>query len=266
MVFSESLYTHDAFHWAALRSVRSGAFKYIEAPNPELYNLEQDPGERVNLVRKNTAKAQELRVQLNRLLARYASQRPAPAYDASPQKAAELRSLGYLSRGPAALDESGPDPKDRLPEYRLYEKALGALYGQQFDTAVSLFHRVLAMDSKNVLARYYLGETHLRARHPDDAIREWETALEQDREYTPAAQSIGEVWMARQEYAKARPYFERVLAVSQNDYAAQFQLGVADARLGDRSGAVEHLRAACKLIPGSTECQRELSALGEKSK
>jgi arylsulfatase A-like enzyme len=261
LVFSESLYTRDAFGWAALRSVRSGAYKYIEAPTPELYNLEQDPGERVNLVRKNTAKAQELRVQLNRLRTRYASQRPAPLPDTSAKTAAELGSLGYLSRGPAALDESGSDPKDRLPEYRLYEKALAALYGQQLESAASLFHRILQMDASNVLARYYLGETHLRARRPDDAIREWEAALAQDHTYTPAAQSIGEVWMAKMEYTKARPYFDRVLAVNPNDYAAHFQLGVANARLGNRPAAIEHLKVACKLIPDSAECQRELSTL-----
>jgi choline-sulfatase len=265
IVFSESLYTRDAFHWAALRSARSDGYKYIEAPTPELYNLEQDPGERVNLVHKNTAKAQELRLQLNRLLARYAPQGPAPARDASPRTAAELGSLGYLSGGPQALGASGPDPKDRLPEYRLYERALAALYGQRLDTAAVLFHRILAMDSRNILARYYLGETHLRAHRAEDAIREWETALKQDREYTPAAQAIGEVWMARQEYAKARPYFNRVLAVNQNDDAAQFQLGVAEARLGNRPSAIEHLRAACKLITDSEECRRELSALGEKT-
>jgi hypothetical protein len=65
---------------------------------------------------------------------------------------------------------------------------------------------------------------------------------------------------------EARPYFERVLAVNQNDYAAQFQLGVADARLGNRPGAIEHLKAACRLIPDSIECQRELNVLGEKAK
>jgi arylsulfatase A-like enzyme len=266
IVFGESLYARDAFHWAALRSARSGAYKYIEAPSAELYNLEQDPGERVNLIRKNTAKAQELRAQLNRLLARYAPQRPAPARDASPRTAAELGSLGYLAGGPSAPGDSGPDPKGRLPEYRLYESALAALYGQRLETAAALFHRILGMDSRNVLARYYLGETHLRAHRADAALREWQAALEQDREYTPAAQAIGEIWMARQEYAKARPYFDRVLAVNPSDYAAQFQLGLAEARLGNRPAAIEHLGAACKLMPDSAECQRELSALDGKTK
>jgi choline-sulfatase len=266
IVVSESLYASDAFRWAALRSARSGAYKYIEAPHPELYNLEQDPGEKINLVHKNTAKAQELRAQLNRLLTRYASQGTAPVRDTSTDTASKLGSLGYLSGGPAAIHESGPDPKDRLPEYRLYEKALAALYGQRFETAVSLFHQILQMDSRNTLARYYLGETHLRAGQATAAIRDWETALEQDHGYTPAAQAIGEFWMARKEYAKALPYFDRVLAVSPNDYAAQFHLGVADARLGNRPEAIEHLRAASKLIPDSAECERELNALGEKIK
>jgi choline-sulfatase len=269
-VYSESLYTSDAFRWAALQKrSRSGAYKYIEAPHPELYNLEQDPGERVNLIRKNTAKAQELRMCSSTACSRGTRPKhPAPARRFIARTAAEAR-IARVScpAGPRRFDESGPDPKDRLPEYRLYEKALAALYGQRFETAVSLFHRILQMDSRNTLARYYLGETHLRARQAtDDAIREWETALEQDHGYTPAAQAIGEFWMARKEYAKALPYFDRVLAVSPNDYAAQFQLGVADARLGNRPEAIEHLRAASKLIPDSAECERELNALGEKIK
>ncbi len=39
-VYSESLHTHDSFGWAPLRSLRSGRYKYIQAPRPELYDLE----------------------------------------------------------------------------------------------------------------------------------------------------------------------------------------------------------------------------------
>jgi hypothetical protein len=36
--------------------------------------------------------------------------------------------------------------------------------------------------------------------------------------------------------------------------------------MGNRPAAIEHLKAACKLIPDSIECQRELNVLGEKTK
>ena len=44
LVFSETDYPLR-FGWAPLRAVRSGGFKFIEAPRPELYDLGKDPGE-----------------------------------------------------------------------------------------------------------------------------------------------------------------------------------------------------------------------------
>jgi arylsulfatase A-like enzyme len=266
-VYAESLYTYDAFRWAPLRSLREGDYKYIEAPRPELYNLRDDPHEQINLVRKNTAKAQELRVRLGKLLARYASQQTAPVRDTSPESTAALRSLGYLSGGaPSFTGESGPDPKDRLPEYQLYEKALAALYSEQPETAILNFRKLLAADSKNTLARYYLGEAYLKTRQPDTALREWESALSADPADAPAAEAIGEVWMERQEFAKAQHYFELALTADANDYAAEFKLGVAEERLGKWDNAVRHLQAACKLVPQSSECERELTGAERKLK
>ena len=60
-VYSESVYAHDAFGWAPLRSLRVGEYKYIEAPRPELYNLAADPHEQNNVFAKDSAKALALR-------------------------------------------------------------------------------------------------------------------------------------------------------------------------------------------------------------
>ncbi len=43
-VFGETDYPLR-FGWAPLRAVRSEGFKFIEAPQPEFYDLGQDPGE-----------------------------------------------------------------------------------------------------------------------------------------------------------------------------------------------------------------------------
>ena len=47
--YSESVYARDTFRWAALRSLREGRWKYIEAPHAELFDLEKDPKEQSNL-------------------------------------------------------------------------------------------------------------------------------------------------------------------------------------------------------------------------
>ncbi len=227
-VYSESLYAHDGFGWAPLRSLREGSYKYIEAPHPELYNLAADPHEQANLYGKDPARAQALRVKLRKLVASHAPKEPASPAAISPRTRALLASLGYLSGGPrTAAGGAMPDPKDRLPEYRLYEKAQSLLYDRRLEEAAAVFRQILARDPKNTLARRDLGGTYVEQKL----------------------------------YGKARECFEFVVTAAPDDYMAQFELGLADKHLGLRQEALEHLQAACKVAPGAEQCRRELQSL-----
>jgi choline-sulfatase len=229
-VYGESVYAHDAFGWAPLRSLREGAYKYIEAPKPELYNLAADPREQTNLFAKDSAKALALRSDLRKLLASRAPRQPASPATISPRTRALLASLGYLSGGPRPAN-SGADPKDRLAEYRLYEDAQLALYNRRLDQAAAILRKLLAGDPHNTLARRDLGGTYVE----------------------------------QHLYAKARACFEQVVAAAPDDYMAQFELGVADKRLGLYPEALVHLQAACKMAPEAEQCRRELESLKKQS-
>src|SRR5439155_25633477 len=54
--YSESLYPMR-FGRSALRALRDGRFKFIDAPRPELYDLESDPTEQRNLFVERSALA-----------------------------------------------------------------------------------------------------------------------------------------------------------------------------------------------------------------
>ena len=49
-LYAESFAPLIEFGWAPLRSVRSGAWKLIAAPKPELFDVEKDPAEQTNVV------------------------------------------------------------------------------------------------------------------------------------------------------------------------------------------------------------------------
>jgi choline-sulfatase len=229
-VYSETAYAHDAFGWALLRSLRVGAYKYIEAPSPELYNLAADPREQNNLFGKDSAKALALHGDLRNLLATRAPKQPASPASVSPRMRALLASLGYLSRGPRAAN-SGADPKDRLREYRLYEDAQLALYNRHPNQATAILRRLLASDPHNTLALRDLGGTYVE----------------------------------QHLYAKARPCFEQVVTAAPDDYMAQFELGITDKQLGLYAEALVHLQAACKIAPEAEQCRRELESLKKQS-
>jgi choline-sulfatase len=278
-VYSESVYPRDAFHWAPLRGIRVGAYQYIDAPKPELYDLSKDSGEAHDLVRENTAGAQgvsqaiaqKLRGRLLELMAPYAAKPAANAKAVPAGVSAErrrmLESLGYIGGGVGGPPSgSGPDPKDKLAEYNLYEKALAAMYAGRHQEAITSFRQLLAGDPRNSLARYYLGDACLRAGQPESALREWENALQIDPEYAPAAEALGAWWMGRENYAKARAYFQKALAAAPRDSTALLEEGIAEERLGLLHEALDHLEDACRLDPDSSQCSRELQSVRDKMK
>jgi hypothetical protein len=230
VVYSESFHTHDSFGWSPLRALRQGDYKYILAPHPELYDLANDPAEHHNIVASNPSKASQLRARLGKLLARQPPPSAAPP-PVTPQTEKLLTSLGYLAPGPRGWQSiAGPDPKDRLPEFHLYEKAVETVAGRHLQAAVVLFNQVLAEDPGNTLARRDLAACYLDLH----------------------------------DYAKARTNFQQVVAAALDDYPSQFGLGISAKHLGLFDEARAHLQAACRLAPQASQCRSELASLEKR--
>lgn len=109
-LYAESMYPRH-FGWAPLRAIRDGRFKFIDAPRPELYDLEPDPLERHDIASERPAVVRGMRVALAAFEAN-----GAPARGGSPLSSEardRLAALGYLS-GPLRManDTNALDPKD----------------------------------------------------------------------------------------------------------------------------------------------------------
>jgi choline-sulfatase len=160
-VYAESIYPQRTFGWAPLRALRTGQYKYIQAPKAELYDLTKDPGEHANLVKINPKEAESLNTRINALMAKYAPSQPQSAVPMSPQTRAVLGSLGYTGGGhhPAA----GPDPKDKLTEQEAYENGLAFLYSGHYDKAIVTLRKIVKDDPGNSPAQCALSEAYRRS-------------------------------------------------------------------------------------------------------
>lgn len=264
-IYSESVYARDAFGWSPLRVLRQGKYKYIQAPKAELYDLETDPHERVNLLSKNAAVASELQNQLAVLLTRYAPTERVTPSALSPETLAQLESLGYLAAQPRGkIENSGIDPKDRFAEFELYQSAFVDFLSEHTSAAVAKFAQILKLDAKNTLARFHLGECYLRLKRPQDALREWTTTLTLDPQYAPAAESSGQYWLAQGDYAKARLRFQQVVALTPESFTGHYQLALTDEKLSLLPEARQHFEIACKLEPHDDACAAKLKSLSQK--
>src|SRR5207248_1859797 len=118
-VYAESYYPRNTFGWHELRAIITPRYKYIDAPRPELYDLEDDSDETHHRAAGQSALAVGLREQLQALEGRYANtslrQDPNPLDSETLEK---LRSLGYVGYpSPAPGSDSRvirADPKDKI--------------------------------------------------------------------------------------------------------------------------------------------------------
>ena len=113
--YSESLYPQRR-GWSPLRALRDGRFKLIDAPRPELYDLERDPYEEHNLYARRAGLARAMQNRLAVLSGSdWQAHRVTSGETIAPDILARLSALGYMTGSPpadAAPRSLLPDPKD----------------------------------------------------------------------------------------------------------------------------------------------------------
>src|SRR5581483_7273837 len=172
------------FGWAPLRSVREQGFKFIEAPRPELYNLQLDPAELNNTYEPWSDAVKRLRALLAELHSKdsqlHGSRAAIPTDTLN-----ELKALGYLGPADAGtttnvpLPSLLPDPKDRIHEQNLLHAAMIDSSEGRTDEAQRNLLRVLDIHPKSPIALRELGELEIAKGKYAQAVRHLRSALEQ---------------------------------------------------------------------------------------
>lgn len=202
--FAESLTPLVHYGWSDLRALRLGAWKYILAPRPELYDLERDPGELHNLVEREPARARSLRAGLEqRLKQEQAALRQSnPATATVPADMLEkLGALGYVSAGAApGTVASGADPKDKIDEYKtlnsLMRQGLINLREQRFAASLERFNALFARGVDSFETHYYAARALTGLERWREAATHYEGALRLLPSYTAAYIGLAEAHLA----------------------------------------------------------------------
>ena len=181
-VYSESLYAHNHYACSPLRSLRNGRFKYIDAPKPELYDLDRDPREITNLYRNRRALGISFHERLQSLMARNPAMHGLSSEAVSPQAAEQLRALGYMAGSSTSRPDShsGADPKDRIIQYEETHRAITLAYSGNLKEAVALLEDVLAKTPDLPDARNILGLFQQKLGLHEEAARNFREVLRED--------------------------------------------------------------------------------------
>src|SRR5205823_5498522 len=154
-LYAETFLPRLHFNWSELRSVETDKYHYIDAPQPELYDLRADPGETQNLFAQKQAVAQELSARLKSLITQYTAwQEQAEKTGLDPALMERLKSLGYagFSGGgsPQTSSHALPDPKDRIRVYELFSDAMADSQHSRYQESVEKLTTVLKTEPDSV--------------------------------------------------------------------------------------------------------------------
>jgi predicted Zn-dependent protease len=248
------------FGWAPLRSIRADGWKFIEAPRPELYDLNHDPQEATNTYTPWDANVQRFRA----LLANQRSKSAHASLSAGsiPQSTIdELKALGYLTRTDAAsstnLAEPSllPDPKDKIDEQNLLHRAMIAAEDGRSEDAREYLKNVVDLDPRSSIALGQLGQLELRAEEYPKAAEHLGRARQLGAADAGSAFGEGQAKEKTGDFAGAKEALEASLAKSPTNFAARLLLGQVDLKLGYPKAAEVEFEAALLLQPENSEAQ-----------
>ena len=257
VVFGETDYPLR-FGWAPLRAVRSGGFKFIEAPRPELYDLGKDPGELRNEYEPWNPTVQHLRTEL----ASSAMRPPkvtASSGAASSKTLNELRALGYLGPADARTStnvpelSSLPDPKDKIEEQNLLHSAMMSADQGHSQDARSLLKKVLELDPDSSTALRQLGELEFKAGEYRGAADHFHSVRKTHPDDASAALYEGKALDMIGDAQDARGALEAAVSSSGAQLDARVLLANVDLKLGDRAAAEDQFEAVLLLDPANHE-------------
>lgn len=264
VAYSESYFPRYHFGWQHLRGLRDGRHKLIEAPTPELYDVQTDPGELSNVYKAFSKRAQGLRERLTSLVRE--QDRAAPQRQSmDPETLQRLAALGYVGHVVETdPDAVLPDPKDKLRLFQLMNQAKGAAADERLDDAVAKMRAVLAEDAGIVDAHVTLGNWLGKLGRTPEAIDAFKQALTLRPDDEVALVNLANAYRTRGlpgDDDAALDLFRSTLQVNPRNPQAWFQLATLHLDLGRTREAEATFREALQANPKLGAAYNALGAL-----
>jgi tetratricopeptide (TPR) repeat protein len=255
--YSESLYPLNQFGWSDLKALRAGRYKFIDAPRPELYDLERDPDEQHNLYDERRSLADGMRNRLSEINreASAGDSRERKTIEVDPETRARLAALGYVGTFVGSSDEtrtpgSLADPKDKIELFNQINRASElSKHEGRGQESIDILKKVVEADPSVIAGWFMLGNEYVRLGQPERGIEHFRRALELKPDYDLAVTNIANTYrrMGRDDDAAAG--FERLLQVSPRNAQARFQLAQIRAEQGRLPEAQSLISEALELEP-----------------
>jgi arylsulfatase A-like enzyme/Flp pilus assembly protein TadD len=235
-IYFEALDANLTRGWAPLRGVVSDRWKYIDLPEPELYDLDADPDERSNLAGRELERVRSLQ-RILRQVTTAPSAAGATAVDSA--TAARLQSLGYLSGSAGSRDvyTIADDPKRLVTLSETFNAALDDYGHGHAAAAIEKLSAVLTERPDFLAARLSAATVLISGGRAADAVRVLREAPMADQAAPAWLTRMGQALAAAGALSEAHTVLESATEATRGDPEPLNELGVVLLRLNQVDAA-----------------------------
>jgi tetratricopeptide (TPR) repeat protein len=245
-LLAETFFPRIHFGWSELTSLIEGKWHYIEAPRPEIYDLDADPEETKNLLQQKPDALRALRLEI--LKRRPSFEAPG---ETDPEARRKLASLGYLSAGTSSSG-SLDDPKDRIATFEELRTGLAEMTGGRPERAHEIFSRLLAENPRMLDIWDMESRVLISLGRPEEALAALKKTVELAPENAkgPYLVEVANLCLQLGNWDEAQAHVEALRALG--DPAAEDVASRAALGRGDPAAAELAARAVLENPRGST--------------
>ena len=266
-LYSETYLPLLHFRWSQLRGLQTQGLKYIDAPQPELYDTRRDPHELKNLFKASQAVAHERHDQLYAVVRRFTptgGNAEAAKELTDPALLDRLRSLGYVAVSAGTFsDTSGkplPDPKDRVQVYELFSEAMSDGQHGRYEESLNKLREAEKTEPASVPIRYLMALDYYRLKDFRRSIERFQATLELDPRFALATYYLGLAQVETGDLDSAMASFQRALQLDATNFTAAYNLGAAYLKKNRVDDALRQFQDAVEINP---DYAQGYEALGE---
>ncbi len=249
IIYFESLHAYYNRGWAPVRGFIEKKYKYIDSPIPELYNLENDFNEKVNLAsRINLDGYKEKLKEIEKSLSYDVKNERILRLNKETQE--KLESLGYISSAvPHVKKRYGieDDLKTLLPVHNKFQKAVILFESGEIDNAISTLKEVIAQRKDFDLAYCRLAEILVSSGRINEAIEVMREGYKNNPDNHSIISTYGIILVESGKIEEAIPVLQKGIELFSFDPELWNYLGIAYWRKGEIKKAIETYEKALSL-------------------
>ena len=230
-----------------LRGVQRRDRKFIQAPIPEFYDLENDPDERNNLHSARAAEVRPLETKLAEMMGQ-SNPEAGSQRQMTEEETQRLRSLGYVHTSGKTDDGALPDPKVMIQAVNRSQEAEKLYAENQFEQAAAVALEVVDMCPSCTSAVRVLAFSYLRLERPDEAVKVLRDFVDRSPDVF-MIRSLAQALIMNGDCEGARQVLDQYEALDPADGRVDIMRGDCLDRQGQPGEAIEMYEAARKLDP-----------------